>query len=95
VIQVGNNGPVYSDELSAIRTALAGVDHVYFVNVEVPRSWQDEVNGELDSFVKSWPQAKLIDWYDTVQGDMTYDGIHLNPDGQRTYTNLIANAVRG
>ena len=94
VIQVGNNGPVYYDELSAIRDALKGVPHVYFVNVEVPRSWQSEVNGELESFVKSWPQAKLIDWYDTVQSAMTYDGIHLNPEGQTAYTHLIANAVR-
>ena len=52
VIQVGNNGPVYYDELDAIRDALQGVGHVYFVNVEVPRSWQGEVNGELESFVE-------------------------------------------
>jgi peptidoglycan/LPS O-acetylase OafA/YrhL len=95
VVQLGNNGPVYYDELNQLRTALAGVDHVYLVNVEVPRSWQGEVNGELESFVKSWPQAQLIDWYDTVQGDMTYDGIHLNPAGATAYTNLIARAVRG
>jgi peptidoglycan/LPS O-acetylase OafA/YrhL len=95
VIQLGNNGPVYSDQLNAIRQALAGVDHVYFVNVEVPRSWQSEVNGELSSFVDGWPQAKVIDWYDTVQADMTYDGIHLNPSGQTAYTNLLRTAVRG
>ena len=95
VIQVGNNGPVYYDELTAIRDALKGVDRVYFVNVEVPRSWQGEVNGELASFVKSWPEARLLDWYDTVQSGMTYDGIHLNPSGQVAYTSLIAGAVRG
>ena len=39
--------------------------------------------------------AQLVDWYDTVQGDMTYDGIHLNPAGATAYTNLIARAVRG
>jgi peptidoglycan/LPS O-acetylase OafA/YrhL len=95
VLQLGNNGPVYSDQLNAIRQALSGVDHVYFVNVEVPRSWQSEVDGELSSFVNGWPQAKVIDWYDTVQADMTYDGIHLNPSGQTAYTNLLKTAVRG
>ncbi len=95
VLQVGNNGPVYYDELAAIRDALQGVGNVYLVNVEVPRSWEGEVNGELGSFVKSWPQARLVDWYDTVQSGMTYDGIHLNPSGQTAYTSLIAGAVRG
>ncbi len=95
IIQVGNNGPVYSDELTAIRDALKGVARVYLVNVEVPRSWQGEVNGELESFVSSWPQAKLVDWYDTVRSGMTYDGIHLNPSGQAAYTSLITGAVRG
>jgi peptidoglycan/LPS O-acetylase OafA/YrhL len=97
VVQLGNNGPVWYADLTALRSALAGVPHVYLVNVEVPRSWQDEVNSELASFLKSWPQATLVDWHDTVSGDiggLTYDGIHLKPAGQQLYTNLIRKALQ-
>ena len=47
VLQLGNNGPVYSDDLEKLHAALRGVPHVYLVNVEVPRSWQGEVNSAL------------------------------------------------
>ena len=80
----------------ALRSALQGVPRVYLVNVEVPRSWQNEVNSELASFAESWPQATLVDWRASVSGDiggLTYDGIHLDPAGQRLYTNLIRQAL--
>jgi len=97
VVQMGNNGPVYYADLTALRSALAGVPRVYLVNVEVPRSWQDEVNSELAMFIKGWPQATLVDWHTTVSGDiggLTYDGIHLKPAGQQLYTNLIRKALQ-
>jgi peptidoglycan/LPS O-acetylase OafA/YrhL len=96
VVQMGNNGPVYYADLTALRRALAGVPQVYLVNVEVPRSWQNEVNSELGSFAQSWPQATLVDWHASVSGDiggLTYDGIHLDPAGQRLYTNLLRKAL--
>jgi hypothetical protein len=93
VIQMGNNGPVYWDNLMDLKDALAGVDHVYLVNVEVTRSWEGEVNGELDEAVASWPQAQVIDWHGTIQADMTYDGVHVKPDGAVVYADLIASAI--
>jgi hypothetical protein len=93
VIQEGNNGPVYWADATALKASLAGVDHVYLVNVEVPRSWEDEVNGELEQIAGTWPQAEVLDWHDTVSLDMTYDGIHVDPDGAEVYANLIASAV--
>jgi peptidoglycan/LPS O-acetylase OafA/YrhL len=96
VVHVGNNGPVYYDELDDLRKALEGVDHVYLVNVLVPRSWQDEVNEELTSFVAGWPEATVVDWHAVAAGndDLTYDGIHLTPQGERAYTQAIEDAVR-
>jgi peptidoglycan/LPS O-acetylase OafA/YrhL len=93
VIQMGNNGPVYWDNLMDLRDALEGIDHVYLVNVEVTRSWEGEVNGELDEVVASWPQAQVIDWHGTVQADMTYDGVHVDADGAEVYANLIAGTI--
>ena len=94
VIHVGNNGPVLDEDIARLRAALAGVDRVFLVNVQVPRSWRAEVNDKLASAVSSWPQARVLDWHGTVRADMTVDGIHLNPSGRSAYSRLIARAVQ-
>jgi peptidoglycan/LPS O-acetylase OafA/YrhL len=95
VVQEGNNGPVYWSDATALKQSLTGVDHVYLVNVEVPRSWEGEVNDELQQIAAVWPQAEVVDWHDTVDPATTYDGIHVDPDGAEAYANLIAGAVNG
>ena len=95
VIQEGNNGPLYWADATALKASLAGVDHVYLINVEVPRSWEDEVNSELVQISEIWPQAEVVDWHDAVSPEMTYDGIHVDPEGAEVYANVIANAVSG
>ena len=54
VLQLGDNGPVYSDDLERLHDALKGVPHVLLVNVEVPRSWQGEVNSLLSQAADDW-----------------------------------------
>jgi peptidoglycan/LPS O-acetylase OafA/YrhL len=94
VVQMGNNGPVYYDDIQALKESLEGVPHVYLVNVLVPRSWQAEVISALDEAVETWPEAEVVDWFGTVQGDMLYDGVHVDPDGAEVYADLIADSVR-
>ena len=79
-------------------TYVPGVEHVYLLNVEVPRSWEGEVNSELSEFVPAdWPQATVIDWHSAAaqSSDLTYDQIHLKPRGERLYASLIAQAFSG
>ena len=96
VIQIGNNGPVYDEDIAALREVLAGVPNVYLINVEVPRSWEDEVNDELAAAVEDWPEATLIDWNGALADrgrELTYDGIHPNPEGDALYTALLVEAM--
>jgi peptidoglycan/LPS O-acetylase OafA/YrhL len=96
VLQVGNNGPVYSDDLERLHDALKGVPHVFLVNVEVPRSWQDEVNSALSEAAGNWGQAQLVDWHAVADshGGITTDGIHLTEKGIELYSRLVAASVR-
>jgi peptidoglycan/LPS O-acetylase OafA/YrhL len=96
VLQIGNNGPVYSDDLVKLHQALEGVPHVFLVNVEVPRSWQGEVNSTLSEAARNWGQAQLVDWHAVASshGGITTDGIHLTEKGIDLYSRLIASAVR-
>ena len=96
VLQLGNNGPVYSDDLVKLHEALRGVPHVLLVNVEVPRSWEGEVNSALSDAAGNWGQAELVDWHAVASshGGITTDGIHLTEKGIDLYSRLIASSVR-
>jgi peptidoglycan/LPS O-acetylase OafA/YrhL len=96
VIQVGNNGPIYSGDLVALHEGLRGVPNVYLVNVDVPRSWQGEVNSILAEAARNWGQAELVDWHAIASSKhVTTDGVHLTSEGITLYSRLIARAVRG
>jgi peptidoglycan/LPS O-acetylase OafA/YrhL len=96
VLQLGNNGPVYGDDLTKLHEALRGVPHVFLVNVEVPRSWQGEVNSTLSDAARDWGQAELVDWHAVAasHGGITTDGIHLTEKGIDLYSRLVASSVR-
>jgi peptidoglycan/LPS O-acetylase OafA/YrhL len=96
ILQLGNNGPVYRDDLTKLHDALHGVPHVFLVNVEVPRSWQGEVNSVLSDAADDWGQAELVDWHAiaSTHGGITTDGIHLTEKGIDLYSRLIAASVR-
>jgi hypothetical protein len=96
VLQMGNNGPVYGDDLEKLHNALRGVPRVYLVNVDVPRSWQGEVNSVLHEAAQNWGQAELVDWHRIAasHGGITTDGVHLTSKGIDLYCRLIAASVR-
>ncbi|HSR22496.1 MAG TPA: acyltransferase family protein, partial [Candidatus Eisenbacteria bacterium] len=97
VVQVGNNGPVYSDDLGKLHAVLRGVPHVYLVNVDVPRSWQGEVNSALSEAARDWGAAQLVDWHAVAasHGGITTDGVHLTSKGIDLYCRLVSAAVAG
>ena len=66
------------------------------MNVEVPRSWQGEVNSALSDAAENWGQAQLVDWHAIASshGGITTDGIHLTEKGIDLYSRLVASSVR-
>jgi peptidoglycan/LPS O-acetylase OafA/YrhL len=97
IIQMGNNGPLYSDEMEAIRRATAGVGELFLVNDLAPVSWSGESDEKLAEAAETWPHTTLIDWHSVVDGHQdrfTWDGLHLTPAGAGAYTRLITREVR-
>ena len=96
VVQTGENGPLYRDDLLALKHALRGVPRVVLVTVRSPQaSWADDTNAKLDELVSTWPQATIADWHAASRRDgLTYDdGTHPNPAGARVYARLVARAI--
>ncbi len=95
IIQMGNNGPLYSEEMEALRKATSNVGELFLITDHAPVSWQDESNHALEEADATWPHTTLIDWAPVAAAheDLLWDGIHLTPGGAGLYTRLIARTV--
>jgi peptidoglycan/LPS O-acetylase OafA/YrhL len=93
IVHLGNNGTFTKGQFDEIMRILSGVDRVVFVNVAVPRAWEDPNNEVIAEGVDRYPNAVLVDWHSAsaVRPEIFYkDGYHLRPRGQRLYADLIS-----
>ena len=69
---------------------------VAFVNVRVPRQWEDTSNRVIAEGVARYDNAALVDWY-SVSSDrdelFSGDGVHPKQPGRVILAELIAEAV--
>ena len=61
VVHIGNNGVYTKEEFDQTMQALAGVRRVVFVNVNVPRAWEEPNNKVIAEGVRRYPNAVLAD----------------------------------
>ena len=93
VIHIGNNATFRAEQFDEMMRTLAGVPRVVFVNVKVPRPWEQTNNSVLADGVQRYPNTVLVDWHAASVGRpelFTEDGYHLQPEGQQVYADLIA-----
>ena len=93
VVHLGNNGTFTKGEFDQIMRILSGVDRVVFVNVSVPRTWEEPNNQVIAEGVERYPNTVLVDWHSASadRPELFYsDGYHLRPKGQRVYADLIS-----
>jgi hypothetical protein len=99
LLHLGNNGTFTSAQFDQIMQ-IAGPDRrVFFINVHVPRSWQDSNNKVITDGVSRYPNAYLIDWAgataDAGSDIFISDGVHLQSAGAWLYTEVIEAALTG
>jgi peptidoglycan/LPS O-acetylase OafA/YrhL len=96
IIQMGDNGPLYGEDMEAIQKATVDVGQLFFVNVHAPVSWIEESNHALAEAAADWPHTTLIDWKAVAEEneDLLWDGIHLKPAAAGLYARLVSAAVR-
>jgi peptidoglycan/LPS O-acetylase OafA/YrhL len=93
IVHLGNNGTFTKEQFDKIMQILSGVDRVVFVNVSVPRAWEEPNNEMIAEGVERYPNAVLVDWHSASEDrpELFYrDGYHLRPKGQRIYADLIS-----
>jgi peptidoglycan/LPS O-acetylase OafA/YrhL/lysophospholipase L1-like esterase len=96
VVHLGDNGPVRPADLDALIDELKGVPNILLVNVRVPRSWQAEVNSELNLAVARHPGVKLVDWFGASASHADWfesDHTHLKETGMAAFADMIVAAI--
>ncbi len=96
IIGLGSNGPARSSDFDAIMEAASDVPLVAFVNVRVPRTWEDTSNSVIADGVARYDNAVLVDWYSASwdQDELfAGDGVHPKQPGRVILAELIAEAV--
>ena len=97
IIHLGTNNYVDQKTLDEIMVPLADVDTVVFVTNHVPsKKWQDPNNVLMRAMPDKYGNVKILDWYTIAVAHPEYlygDKIHLNPEGQAVYADLIMQAI--
>jgi len=97
IIHLGTNNYVDQKTLDEIMVPLSDVDTVVFVTNHVPsKKWQDPNNALLRAMPDQYGNVKILDWYTIAVAHPEYlygDKIHLNPEGQAVYADLIMQAI--
>jgi hypothetical protein len=97
IVHLGNNGAFRAKQFDEIMQVLSGAQKVVFVNVKVPRNWQDYNNEVLAAGVERYPQAELLDWHaaSASRPDLFWkDGYHMRPEGAQVYVDLIVTKLQ-
>jgi lysophospholipase L1-like esterase len=97
VVDLGTNGPLMRAQFEEMMAALDGARLVVWVNVSVPRSWEDHTNLVLSQQVPRYPNARLVDWYGAANGRRELfrgDGYHPTPEGAALFASLVAEQLR-
>jgi hypothetical protein len=93
IVHLGNNGTFTRQQFDQIMRILSGVDKVVFVNVQVPRPWEETNNVVISEGVERYPNAVMVDWYAASVNHPEFfyrDGYHLRPKAQKVYTDLLS-----
>ena len=96
VIQLGTNGTINPDDFDRMMGILHDAKRVVLVNAHVDRPWEQQVNDTLADGAKRYPNAVLVDWHAIAAEHPEFfwdDGIHLRPEGQEFYAQLIARSL--
>jgi peptidoglycan/LPS O-acetylase OafA/YrhL len=96
VIQWGNNGPLYSADMEALRKATTNVGQLFLISDHAPVSWQDESNEAIAEASELWHHTTEIPWAKAAaEGgeSLFWDGIHLTPKGAGVYARLVSQVL--
>ena len=97
VVHLGTNGPFSQSTLDTFLSTMDGVPNVIIMTVKANREWTAGNNELLRAADHEGDNKILLDWEvrsAECPGQCFYDdGIHLRPEGQKYYADLISDIL--
>ena len=97
VIHLGTNNTVDEKTLDEIMVPLRDVPLVLFVTVHVPSEVRQNTNNRrINELPARYENVKVLDWYAIAKAHPEYlysDKIHIRPEGQKVYADLMMQAI--
>ena len=97
VIHLGTNNTVDEKTLDEIMVPLRDVPLVLFVTVHVPSEVRQNTNNRrINELPARYENVKVLDWYAIAAAHPEYlysDKIHIRPEGQKVYADLMMQAI--
>jgi peptidoglycan/LPS O-acetylase OafA/YrhL len=97
VIHLGTNGPISTATLDTMMEALSDVPQVVVLTARANRGWTESNNSKIRALPERYSNVEVLDWQlvsELCQGEcFTADGIHLDKDGMKYYTQEIWKAL--
>ena len=97
VVHVGTNGPMSTETLDLMMSALSDVPRVVILTGRGNREWIEPNNSRIRALPERYPNVVVLDWQlvaELCSGEcFTGDGIHLDRDGSEFYADEIEKAL--
>lgn len=97
VLNLGNNGPMTSQTTDQILAAIGKGHQIYWVTAHVPtKTWQQQVNRQIQDLAKHHSNVHVVDWYTASQGHDDWfakDHVHMDEEGNIHYARLIVKTI--
>ncbi len=97
VFALGTNNGATPEQIAEVMDLASNVGDVIFVNVAVPRAWQDGTNAAILEAAAAYGNVSFVDWHAASSGTSELfrsDGYHLSPSGVERWVNLIIHATQ-
>jgi peptidoglycan/LPS O-acetylase OafA/YrhL len=96
IVHLGTNGTFDHEHFTQLMEVLHDVPRVIIVNVRAPRRWEPLNNTAIHEGASQHTNVIIVDWHSFSKEKPEFfrsDGVHLVPEGQRAYADLIAISV--
>lgn len=97
ILNLGNNGAMDQKTIDDILKTIGKDRQVYWVTPHIPsKSWQQQVNNQIQEIAKEHHNVHLVDWYTASNGQSGWfakDGVHMNKQGNNHYAKLITKTI--
>lgn len=97
ILNLGNNGPMTTQTIDQILSAIGSGHQIYWVTAHVPtKTWQQQVNRQIKGLAKQHKDIHVVDWYTVSQGHDDWfakDHVHMDEAGNVHYARLIVKTI--